>query len=141
MDVASPSTKVMPRPAAGWWGGPQAMGFGDVRLAGWCGGALGWLGFAPFYLGFVSAFVTGALMGVAVLVAVGRRRFPFAPALAFGTMFGVSTIGTCSIEELGALNDASNQAWVAGENRGVTGSSSPTPPTPAGVTTPSTGAK
>jgi L-lactate dehydrogenase (cytochrome) len=29
-----------------------------------------------------------------------------AAAAKFGTMFGVSTIGTCSIEELGALNDA-----------------------------------
>ncbi len=72
-----------------WWISPKAMGFGDVRLAGLCGGALGWLGFAPLYLGFLAAFVAGALMGLAVLVTHGRRRFPFAPALALGTMFGV----------------------------------------------------
>ncbi|MGH8989044.1 MAG: prepilin peptidase [Acidimicrobiales bacterium] len=72
-----------------WWVSPRAMGFGDVRLAGLCGGALGWLGLAALYLGFLAAFVAGALFGVAVLVARGHRRFPFAPALAIGTMFGV----------------------------------------------------
>ena len=72
-----------------WWISPKAMGFGDVRLAGLCGGALGWLGFAALYLGFLAAFVAGALFGVAVLSTRGRRRFPFAPALALGTMFGV----------------------------------------------------
>lgn len=72
-----------------WWISPKAMGFGDVRLAGLCGGALGWLGFVPLYLGFLAGFVIGAVMGVGVLVVHGRRRFPFAPALAAGTMFGV----------------------------------------------------
>ncbi len=72
-----------------WWISPKAMGFGDVRLAGLCGGALGWLGFAALYLGFLAAFVAGALFGIAVLSTRGRRRFPFAPALALGTMFGV----------------------------------------------------
>jgi leader peptidase (prepilin peptidase) / N-methyltransferase len=72
-----------------WWVSPKAMGFGDVRLAGLCGGALGWLGLAPVYLGFLAAFVAGTLMGVVVLLTRGRRRFPFAPALAVGTMFGV----------------------------------------------------
>ncbi len=71
-----------------WWISPKAMGFGDVRLAGLCGGALGWLGFAALYLGFLAAFVAGAVFGVAVLFTRGRR-FPFAPALALGTMFGV----------------------------------------------------
>ncbi len=72
-----------------WWISPKAMGFGDVRLAGLCGGALGWLGLAALYLGFLAGFVTGTLFGVAVLMAHGRHRFPFAPALAIGTMFGV----------------------------------------------------
>ncbi len=72
-----------------WWISPKAMGFGDVRLAGLCGAALGWLGFAPLYLGFLAAFVLGAVFGAALLVVRGSHRFPFAPALALGTMFGV----------------------------------------------------
>jgi leader peptidase (prepilin peptidase)/N-methyltransferase len=75
--------------AAVWWISPKAMGFGDVRLAGLCGGALGWLGVVPLYLGFLAGFVAGTLMGLVVLLMRGRHRFPFAPALALGTMFGV----------------------------------------------------
>jgi prepilin signal peptidase PulO-like enzyme (type II secretory pathway) len=72
-----------------WWVYPKGMGFGDVRLAALCGAGLGWLGWAPVYLGFLAGFVVGALAGLAVLAARGRRRFPFAPALAVGTVFGV----------------------------------------------------
>ncbi len=72
-----------------WWISPKAMGFGDVRLAGLCGGALGWLGFGALYLGFLAGFLAGTLFGLGVLLAHGRRRFPFAPSLALGTMFGV----------------------------------------------------
>jgi leader peptidase (prepilin peptidase)/N-methyltransferase len=75
--------------AAVWWLFPKAMGFGDVRLAGLCGGALGWLGFAATYFGFLSAFVVGAFVGLVVLLTRGHRRFPFAPSLALGTTFGV----------------------------------------------------
>jgi len=72
-----------------WLVSPKAMGFGDVRLAGLCGGALGWVGLSALYVGFLAAFVAGALVGVVLLVARGRHRLPFAPALALGTMFGV----------------------------------------------------
>jgi leader peptidase (prepilin peptidase) / N-methyltransferase len=75
--------------AAIWWIYPKGLGFGDVRLAGLCGLALGYLGFRQLYLGFLAAFVLGAVAGLAVLAVRGRRRFPFAPALAAGTMFGV----------------------------------------------------
>ena len=72
-----------------WLVSPKAMGFGDVRLAGLCGGALGWVGLSALYVGFLSAFVAGAMVGLVLLVARGRHRLPFAPALALGTMFGV----------------------------------------------------
>lgn len=72
-----------------WWVYPRGMGFGDVRLAGLCGGALGWLGFRQLYLGFLIAFVAGAVIGLAVLLVRRSRKFPFAPALAVGTMVGV----------------------------------------------------
>ena len=72
-----------------WWLYPKGMGFGDVRLAGLAGLALGWLGFRPLYLGFLAAFVAGSVLGVANLAVRGTTKFPFAPALATGTMIGV----------------------------------------------------
>jgi leader peptidase (prepilin peptidase)/N-methyltransferase len=72
-----------------WLASPKAMGFGDVRLAGLCGGALGWFGLTALYVGFLAAFVAGAVVGLVMLVARGRHRLPFAPALALGTLFGV----------------------------------------------------
>jgi leader peptidase (prepilin peptidase)/N-methyltransferase len=75
-----------------WWFVPRGMGFGDVRLAGLIGLALGYLGLLVTYLGFLSAFVLGALGGVAVMAATGsgrRTRVPFAPALAAGAVVAV----------------------------------------------------
>jgi leader peptidase (prepilin peptidase) / N-methyltransferase len=72
-----------------WWIYPKGLGFGDVRLAGLCGLALGFLGFRQLYIGFVAAFLFGAIGGVVALARRGSRRFPFAPALAAGTAFGV----------------------------------------------------
>ncbi len=75
-----------------WWFAPRGLGFGDVRLAGLMGTALGWLGLAHVYVGFLSGFVLGALMGTVKMLAQGtgrKTRFPFAPALAAGTVIGV----------------------------------------------------
>ena len=75
-----------------WWFVPRGMGFGDVRLAGLIGLALGYQGLFDTYLGFLSAFVLGALGGVAVMVVTGsgrRTRVPFAPALAAGAVIAV----------------------------------------------------
>jgi len=75
-----------------WWFVPRGMGFGDVRLAGLIGLALGYLGLFDTYLGFLSAFVLGALGGVVVMVVTGsgrRTRVPFAPALAAGAVIAV----------------------------------------------------
>lgn len=72
-----------------WWIYPKGMGYGDVRMAGLCGLALGFLGFPQLYLGFLAAFLLGALGGIVALARRGSRRFPFAPALAAGTAFGV----------------------------------------------------
>lgn len=75
-----------------WWFVPRGMGFGDVRLAGLIGLALGYLGLLDAYLGFLSAFVLGALGGAVVMAATGsgrRTRVPFAPALAAGAVVAV----------------------------------------------------
>ncbi len=69
---------------------PDAMGFGDVRLAGLCGLVLGWSGLAEVVLGFYASFVLGAVVGVA-RIASGRaaRR----EAMAFGPFLAVATFG------------------------------------------------
>jgi prepilin signal peptidase PulO-like enzyme (type II secretory pathway) len=75
-----------------WWFVPRGIGFGDVRLAGLIGAGLGWLGLADVYVGFLSGFVVGALMGTLKMLAQGtgrKTRFPFAPALAVGAVIGV----------------------------------------------------
>jgi len=71
---------------------PRGMGFGDVRLAGLMGAALGWLGYVSLYVGFVAGFFVGAVYGVVTMAVVrgGRKtRFPFGPGLAVGAVVGV----------------------------------------------------
>lgn len=72
-----------------WWVYPKGMGFGDVRLAGCCGMALGWLGITPLYVGFLAAFALGLVFGLGNMAVRGTTRFPFAPALAAGTVVGL----------------------------------------------------
>jgi leader peptidase (prepilin peptidase)/N-methyltransferase len=75
-----------------WWFHPRGLGFGDVRLAGVMGAGLGWLGLPEAYLGFLAAFLIGALYGLVVMAVQrsGRRtRIAFGPALAAGAVIGV----------------------------------------------------
>jgi len=75
-----------------WFVAPRSMGFGDVRLAGLIGLSLGWLGYAEAYLGFLVAFVAGAIFGVTKMLVLGtgrKTKLPFGPALAAGAVVGV----------------------------------------------------
>jgi leader peptidase (prepilin peptidase)/N-methyltransferase len=75
-----------------WYLAPRGMGFGDVRLAGVIGLALGWLGPLHVYLAFLAAFVLGAVYGLVAMMVTGRgrrTRFAFAPALSAGAVVGV----------------------------------------------------
>jgi leader peptidase (prepilin peptidase) / N-methyltransferase len=75
-----------------WWVFPRGIGFGDVRLAGVIGAALGWIGFGEIYVGFVAAFVVGTVVGLAVMAATGtgrKTRFAFGPWLSVGAAFGI----------------------------------------------------
>ena len=71
---------------------PAWMGFGDVRLAGLIGLALGWLG--PWYIvvGFMAANLAGAFVGI-VMMMVGRasRRtpLPYGVFLAGGSVLAI----------------------------------------------------
>jgi len=80
-----------------WFIAPRGMGFGDVRLAGLIGAGLGWLGFGQVFVGFLAAFVVGAVIGLVLMTVKGTGRktaLPFGPALAAGCVFGVLFGGT-----------------------------------------------
>ena len=74
-----------------WFVHPRGMGYGDVRLAGVLGLALGWLGWAELATGIYAAFCLGALVGgvLAVAKVVDRRHYPFGPFLLIGALIGV----------------------------------------------------
>jgi leader peptidase (prepilin peptidase) / N-methyltransferase len=71
---------------------PRGIGFGDVRLAGLCGGFLGWLGYREAIVGFLLSFVVAGVPA-ALLLAMGKvqrsTRVPFGPFLAAGTVITV----------------------------------------------------
>jgi leader peptidase (prepilin peptidase)/N-methyltransferase len=68
------------------------MGDGDVRLAPLLGAYLGWLNPGMVAMGFFLAFLFGAVVGVAVMIAShgGRKTaVPFGPFLAAGTIAAI----------------------------------------------------
>jgi leader peptidase (prepilin peptidase) / N-methyltransferase len=71
---------------------PRGMGFGDVRLAGVVGFATGWLGLGHAFVGFFTAFVLGAVVGIGAMAVSGagrKTRIPFGPFLAAGAVVTV----------------------------------------------------
>ena len=71
---------------------PASLGFGDVRLSGLLGAALGWLSLSRVLLGLFLGFLGAALVGV-VLIAAGRRSgkdsLPFGPFLVTGALVAI----------------------------------------------------
>jgi leader peptidase (prepilin peptidase)/N-methyltransferase len=68
------------------------MGFGDVKLAGLLGLALGWLSWSSLATGVVLGFGYGALYALALVVtrrAGWRSRVPFGPAMLAGAFTAV----------------------------------------------------
>jgi len=75
-----------------WFVVPKAMGFGDVRLAGLCGGALGWLGLGAVPVGMLAAFFFASVPAVFLLArgkADRKTALAFGPYLALGTTVAV----------------------------------------------------
>jgi leader peptidase (prepilin peptidase) / N-methyltransferase len=74
-----------------WFVYPRGMGYGDVRLSGVLGIALGWLGWSELLVGLYAGFLLGALVGglLAVLRVVDRRRYAFGPFMLVGALVGV----------------------------------------------------
>lgn len=72
----------------------SGMGFGDVRLAGLLGCALGYLGWSQLVVGLYSGFLVFALPGLLLALvrrdrAVLRKAFPFGPFMLAGALIGV----------------------------------------------------
>ncbi|WP_206686171.1 prepilin peptidase [Kribbella qitaiheensis] len=71
---------------------PAGMGWGDVKLAGLLGGVLAYLSWSALLIGGFSAFVLGAVVGVAA-IAVGRAgrktALPFGPFMITGALLAI----------------------------------------------------
>ena len=82
-----------------WFIHPRGLGYGDVRLSGLLGMALGWLGWAPLVLGVLGGFVLGAVGGglLSLLRVFRRRHYPFGPFMVLGAL-----VGATFPDELGA---------------------------------------
>ncbi|MCW2856092.1 MAG: peptidase prepilin type [Marmoricola sp.] len=75
-----------------WLVFPRGMGYGDVRLSGVLGFALGYLGWSTFIIGVYAVFIIGGLGGalLSLLRIVDRKRFPFGPFMLIGSVVGVA---------------------------------------------------
>ncbi len=72
---------------------PRGMGYGDVRLSGVLGMALGQLGWAELLVGVYSGFLLGGVVGgvLSLLHVVRRSGYPFGPFMLLGAVVGVVT--------------------------------------------------
>ena len=88
-----------------WLVHPRGMGFGDVRLAGVLGLALGLLGWGQLALGVYAGFVLGGVGGLLLSAAgvVDRGAYPFGPFMLLGGLAGVLGGGALSDYYLGRL--------------------------------------
>lgn len=71
---------------------PGSMGMGDVKLAGFVGLGLGYLGWAHVLLGLTSAFLIGGVVAIVLMSVRARSRrdlLPFGPYLAAGALLSL----------------------------------------------------
>jgi leader peptidase (prepilin peptidase)/N-methyltransferase len=74
-----------------WFVSPRLMAYGDVRLAGLLGLALGWLGAPQLVIGIYTGFLLGAVGAVllSALKVFHHRHYPFGPFMVAGAWVGV----------------------------------------------------
>ena len=71
---------------------PAGMGFGDVKLAGVIGAALGFLSYPALVIGAFAAFVIGGFVAVALLLlrhASRKTAIPFGPSMLAGALLAI----------------------------------------------------
>jgi leader peptidase (prepilin peptidase)/N-methyltransferase len=76
-----------------WFVYPRGMGYGDVRLSGLLGIALGYLGWGELLTGIYAGFLIGGVGGLllSLLRIVDRKAYPFGPFMLVGALVGVLT--------------------------------------------------
>jgi leader peptidase (prepilin peptidase)/N-methyltransferase len=74
-----------------WFVYPRGMGYGDVRLSGVLGIALGYLGWGELLSGVYAGFLLGGVGGLllSLLRIVERKAYPFGPFMLLGALVGV----------------------------------------------------
>jgi leader peptidase (prepilin peptidase)/N-methyltransferase len=74
-----------------WLVHPRGLGFGDVRLSGPLGVALGWIGWGQVFVGVYAGFLLGGVIGglLAVVRIVERKGVPFGPFMLLGAVAGL----------------------------------------------------
>ncbi len=75
-----------------WLVFPGGVGFGDVRLSGLLGLALGWLGWGQFASGLYGGFFLGAVVGIVLIISrvmTRKQMVPFGPFMLVGALAGV----------------------------------------------------
>jgi leader peptidase (prepilin peptidase) / N-methyltransferase len=99
--LLSSDTDALVRAAAGWlvaglafwllWRFTPGMGYGDVRLSGVLGIALGFLGWPELLVGIYSGFLIGTVgwIPLRLLRITKDRNFPFGPFMLVGAVVGV----------------------------------------------------
>lgn len=73
------------------WRFTPGMGYGDVRLSGVLGLALGYLGWGEFAIGMYAAFLVGVVgwIPLRLLRITKDRTFPFGPFMLVGAVIGI----------------------------------------------------
>lgn len=76
-----------------WLIHPRGLGYGDVRLSGLLGLALGWIGWPALLAGTYAGFLLGAVIGGVLSLArvVDRHGYPFGPFMLAGAWLGAVT--------------------------------------------------
>jgi leader peptidase (prepilin peptidase)/N-methyltransferase len=74
-----------------WFVHPRGLGYGDVRLSGVLGIALGYLGWGQLMVGVYAGFLLGGFGGVLLTLTrlVERRAMPFGPFMLVGALVGI----------------------------------------------------
>jgi leader peptidase (prepilin peptidase)/N-methyltransferase len=72
-----------------WFIYPRGLGYGDVRLSGLLGLALGWLGWPELWVGIGAALILGGVLGGVLSLVTKRRDYPFGPFMLGGALVGV----------------------------------------------------